>query len=136
MTAEKILIAAGSRPKIPDIEGLNNTSYLTSDDALRLTKQPKILTIIGGGYIACELAHFFGSLGTDIHIIQHKDRLIPSEDQDVSKKITELYSKKYNLLLDKSYLSGPHKHVVLDLYFPPFVFLTRRKIQLIFDRKI
>ena len=99
MTAEKILIAAGSRPKIPDIKGLNNTSYLTSAEALRLTKQPKVLTIISGGYIACELAHFFGSLGTDIHIIQHKDRLIPSEDQDVSKKITELYSKKYNLHL-------------------------------------
>jgi len=97
LTAEKILIAAGSRPKIPDIKGLNNTSYLTSAEALRLTKQPKVLTIIGGGYIACELAHFFGSLGTDIHIIQHKDRLIPSED--VSKKITELYSKKYNLHL-------------------------------------
>ena len=90
----------GSRPKIPDIEGLNNTSYLTSDEALRLTKQPNVLTIIGGGYIACELAHFFGSLGTEIHIVQNKDRLIPSEDQDVSKKITELYSKKYNLHLD------------------------------------
>ena len=100
LTAEKILIAAGSRPKIPDIEGLNNTSYLTSDEALRLTKQPNVLAIIGGGYIACELAHFFGSLGTEIHIVQNKDRLIPSEDQDVSKKITELYSKKYNLHLD------------------------------------
>ena len=100
LTAEKILIAAGSRPKIPDIEGLNNTSYLTSDEALRLTKQPNVLTIIGGGYIACELAHFFGSLGTEIHIVQNKDRLIPSEDQDVSKKITELYFKKYNLHLD------------------------------------
>jgi mycothione reductase len=44
LTAEKILIAAGSRPKIPDIEGLNNTSYLTSDEALRLTKQPNVLT--------------------------------------------------------------------------------------------
>jgi mycothione reductase len=100
LTAEKILIAAGSRPKIPDIEGLNNTSYLTSDEALRLTKQPNVLTIIGGGYIACELAHFFGTLGTEIHIVQNKDRLIPSEDQDVSKKITELYFKKYNLHLD------------------------------------
>ena len=100
LTAEKILIAAGSRPKIPDIEGLNNTSYLTSDEALRLTKLPNVLTIIGGGYIACELAHFFGTLGTEIHIVQNKDRLIPSEDQDVSKKITELYFKKYNLHLD------------------------------------
>ncbi|MDQ5870520.1 MAG: dihydrolipoyl dehydrogenase [Thermoproteota archaeon] len=100
LTAEKILIAAGSRPKIPDIKGLNNTNYLTSNEALRLKKQPKVLTIIGGGYIACELAHFFGSLGTEIHIVQHKERLIPSEDQDVSKKITELYSKKYNLHLD------------------------------------
>ena len=43
---------------------LEGIGYLTSDEALRLKKQPHTLTIIGGGYIACELAHFFGALGT------------------------------------------------------------------------
>ena len=97
LTAEKILIAAGSRPRIPNIKGLEGTGYLTSDEALRLKKQPHTLTIIGGGYIACELAHFFGTLGTKINIIQHKDVLIPDEDEEVSQKFTEVFSKKYNV---------------------------------------
>lgn len=67
---------------------------MTSNEALRLKQQPKILTIIGGGYIACELGHFFGSLGTTINIIQRNNCLIPNEDIDISTKITEIFSKK------------------------------------------
>ena len=97
--AEKILIAAGSRPRIPDINGLSGTGYITSDEALRIKTQPHILTIIGGGYIASELAHFFGALGTKINIVQHKDVLIPDEDEEVSQKFTEIFSRKYNVCL-------------------------------------
>lgn len=100
ITAEKILIASGARPRIPNIQGLEGTDYLTSEEALRLKKQPHTLTIIGGGYIACELAHFFGALGTKINIIQRKDVLIPNEDEEVSQKFTEIFSKKYNVYLD------------------------------------
>ncbi|MBV9176610.1 MAG: dihydrolipoyl dehydrogenase [Nitrososphaeraceae archaeon] len=100
ITADKILIASGSRPRIPRIEGLEGSGYITSDEALRLKKQPKVLTIIGGGYIACELAHFFGALGTKINIIQRRDVLIPDEDKEISKKFTEIFSKKYNVYLD------------------------------------
>lgn len=56
-----------------------------------------MLTILGGGYIACELAHFFGSLGTKINVVQRRDVLLPNEDEDISKKITEVFSKKYNV---------------------------------------
>ena len=100
ITAEKILIAAGARPRIPNIKGLEGTGYLTSDEALRLKKQPNTLTIIGGGYIACELAHFFGALGTKINIIQSKKVLIPNEDEEVSQKFTQIFSKKYNIYVD------------------------------------
>jgi dihydrolipoamide dehydrogenase len=91
ITAEKILIASGARPRIPNIQGLEGADYLTSEKALRLKKQPHTLTIIGGGYIACELAHFFGALGTKINIIQRKDVLIPNEDEEVFKKIYIVY---------------------------------------------
>ena len=63
-------------------------------------RQPKVLTIIGGGYIAAELGHFFGSLGTKINIIHHGRYLLPKEDEEISKKFTEVFSKKYNLYLD------------------------------------
>ena len=70
ITADRILVAAGTRPRIPNIYGLKDSGYLTSDEIFRIKKQPKILTIIGGGYIACELAHFFGALGTEVNIFQ------------------------------------------------------------------
>jgi len=100
ITAEKILISAGSRPTIPLIEGLPNSGYITSDEALNLKIQPKVLTILGGGYIACELAHFFGSLGTEINIVSNKDSLIHKEDSDISNKMTELLTRKYNVFLN------------------------------------
>jgi len=100
--AEKILIASGTRPTIPNIKGLEGTGFITSDEALRLKKQPSTLTIIGGGYIAAELAHFFGSLGTKINIIQRHDLLVPDEDEEVSRKFTEVFSKKYSVYLGNS----------------------------------
>lgn len=107
--AEKILIASGSRPRIPSIEGLQGSGFLTSDEALRLTKQPKVLTVIGGGYIASELAHFFGALGTRINILQRNRVLVPSEDEEIATKFTEIYSTKYNLYLSHNVESVTNK---------------------------
>jgi mycothione reductase len=97
--ALRILIASGSRPRIPKINGLDKSGFITSDEALRLKKQPVSLTIIGGGYICCELAHFFGSLGTKINIIQLRDRLLPAEDEDISQRLTDIFIRKYNIHL-------------------------------------
>lgn len=99
IAGEKILIAAGTRPRIPSIAGLEETDYITSDQALRLKYQPATLTIIGGGYVACEMAHFFGALGTKINIIQIEDVLLPNEDEDISQNFTQVFSKKYNVFL-------------------------------------
>ncbi len=99
ITADRILIATGTRPGIPKIAGLEDGTYITSDEALRLARQPKVLTIMGGGYIAAELAHFFGSLGTKINIIQRRNVLLPDEDEEVSAKFTEIFSRKYNVCL-------------------------------------
>lgn len=97
LKAENILIASGTRPFIPKISGLEGSGFITSDQALRMKKQPRRLTIIGGGFIAAELAHFYGMLGTEVNIIQRNDVLVPSEDEEVAKKFTEIYSKKYNV---------------------------------------
>ena len=99
ITAEKIVIAGGTRPRIPKIKGLIKSWFITSDQALRLQKQPRILTFVGGGYVACELAHFFGSLGTTINIIERNDFLIHNEDEEISRKFTAVFAKKYNLYL-------------------------------------
>ncbi len=97
ITADKILIAAGGRPVIPEIEGLRGTGFITSDEALRLKRQPKVLTILGGGYIAAEMAHFFGSLGTKVNIIEKHDTLIYREDEEIAKEFTAIFRTKYNV---------------------------------------
>ena len=97
---KKVVIAAGTRPSIPPVEGLNEVDYITSDEALRLRKQPKVMTILGGGYIAAELSHFYGALGTRINIIQRGKFLIPNEDEELSAKFTEIFRKKYNVLTE------------------------------------
>lgn len=105
ITGDHILIAAGTRPNIPPIQGLDNVDYLTSTEALRLTKQPKSMIIIGGGYIAAELGHFYGALGTDVSIVQRESLMLSREDLDIAKKFTELFAKKYNLILNHDIVS-------------------------------
>lgn len=99
ITADKILVAAGSRPLVPPIDGLREDTYMTSKEALGLDERPEELVIIGGGYIAVELAHFFGALGTDITIVEAQDSLISREDEDVKEKFTELFSERHDVNL-------------------------------------
>jgi mycothione reductase len=97
ITAERILIASGTRPGIPNIDGLEASGFITSDEALRIKEQPKVLTIIGGGYIACEMGHFFGALGTRVNIIQRRDTLLAGEDEEIAQRFTEVFARKYNV---------------------------------------
>ena len=98
LIADKILIATGGRPVIPEIEGLRNSGFITSDQALRLRKQPRVLTILGGGYIAEEMAHFFGSLGTRISIVEKHDSLVYREDGEISRKLTQILRERYKVM--------------------------------------
>ncbi|MEM2916196.1 MAG: dihydrolipoyl dehydrogenase [Candidatus Woesearchaeota archaeon] len=100
ITADKIFICAGTRPFIPLIPGLDEVNYITSDEAMRLKKQPKSMIIIGGGYIAAELAHFFGSLGTKVTIIQRSSWLLTNEDSEIAQAFTRIFAKKHKVLLD------------------------------------
>lgn len=96
--AEKVFIVGGTRPSIPPIPGLETTPYLDSTKALRLEKQPEHLIIIGGGYIAAELAHFFGALGTKITILVRGNRMLDNEDEEIADWFTREFSKKYEVL--------------------------------------
>ncbi len=89
ITADKIVIAAGTRESIPPVKGLDKAGYLTSTTLLQNNRQPKKLAIIGGGYIACEFAHFFARLGTDVTIIQRRELLIPNEDREIAQTFTD-----------------------------------------------
>ncbi|MEF8914816.1 MAG: FAD-dependent oxidoreductase, partial [Natronomonas sp.] len=97
VTGEKIVIAAGSRPIVPPIEGLDEIDYLTSKDALYLREPPESLVIMGGGYIAVELGYVFESVGTDVTIIEMMDSLLPREDGDVAEAFTDIAADRHDV---------------------------------------
>jgi mycothione reductase len=100
ITADKIFICAGTRPSAPPIPGLDSVKYITSDQALWLKKQPKSMVIIGGGYIGAELAHFFGTLGTKVTILQRSGWLLTNEDAEIAQAFTKAFAKKHNVVLN------------------------------------
>ncbi len=100
ITAETLLIAAGTRPSIPEIPGLSDVEYVTSDDAMRLMEQPRRLAVVGGGYIAAEMAHFFGALGTEVTMVYRGPRLLRTQDEQIGTRFTEVFDRKLNLLLN------------------------------------
>jgi mycothione reductase len=116
---KKIIIAAGTRPTIPPVEGLTNIPFLTSKEALRLTKQPKHLIIIGGGYIGAELAHFYGGLGTKITIIQRDDVMVGAEDRIIAEAFTKAFSKKYTVLLETTAYAAAYKNKLYEVTVGP-----------------
>ncbi len=108
LTADTIVIAAGARPFVPPIDGLTDTPYLTSTEALRLAKLPQSLIVIGGGYIGSELGHFFGGLGTKVIVIQGEDRLVPREDRQISQTFTDIFGQRHTVLLNHTAQSVAH----------------------------
>ncbi|QCC51680.1 dihydrolipoyl dehydrogenase family protein [Halapricum salinum] len=97
VSAEKVVVAAGSRPLVPPIEGLDEVEYMTSQEALYRRDQPESLVILGGGYIAVELGYFFESLGTDVTIVEMMDTLVPREDPDIAEAFTEIAAERHEV---------------------------------------
>lgn len=97
VTSEKVVVATGSRPIVPPIDGLEEVDYLTSQDALYLREPPESLVVMGGGYIAVELGYVFESMGTDVTLIEMMDSLIPREDEDVSETFTGLAAERHDV---------------------------------------
>ncbi|WP_435980376.1 FAD-dependent oxidoreductase [Psychrobacter sp. DM4] len=89
LTARSIVIATGARPFIPDLPGLEETGYVTSDTMwetfTQLDEAPKKLVVLGGGPIGSELAQAFARLSSDVTQIERSARLIKKEDVEVSE---------------------------------------------------
>ena len=95
ITAETIVIAAGARPFVPRIQGLEDIDYHTSDTIMRLDVLPARLAVIGAGYIAAELGNVFGMLGSEVTFILRSDTFLRREDTAISTRFTELYRRKH-----------------------------------------
>ena len=117
ITAETIVVAAGTRPRVPPIEGLADVPFITSDQALRLPKQPARMVIVGAGFIAAELAHFFGALGTEVTIVHRGTRLLRQQDEQISERFTEVYKRRFPMLLNAKISSARRQgeEIVLEV---------------------
>ncbi|WP_168795929.1 glutathione-disulfide reductase [Paraburkholderia aromaticivorans] len=91
-TSKYILVATGSSPTLPEIEGAEHC--ITSDDAFYLDKLPKRVVIVGGGYIAVEFASIFNGLGVDTTLVYRGDRLLKNFDADLGNFLAEQMSKR------------------------------------------
>ncbi len=100
ITADHVVVAAGSRPVIPDVPGLDDVPYLTSDTVMRIDELPERLLVLGGGFVASELAHVFSSFGTQVTIVNRTGRLLREEDAEVSTKFTEIAQERWDVRLD------------------------------------
>ena len=97
---DRILLAVGSRPVIPPIDGLDEVPFLTSAEALSLDEQPDRLVIIGGGYIGAELGYFFESLGTEVAIVHSSSVLLDREDHELATEFTDIAAQRHTLVTD------------------------------------
>lgn len=100
-TAERILIATGGRPWMPEIEGAD--LWKTSDDVFALKRLPKSVVIAGGGYIGVEFAGIFRLLGAEVHIVHRNEHLLNAFDKDIQSHLEEqLRLKGIHLHLGKT----------------------------------
>ena len=83
ITADTIVLAAGARPRIPDIAGLSDVDFHTSATIMRVPQPPARLAILGGGFIACEMGHVFRAAGS--HVSDHQPEPGTSSEPTITK---------------------------------------------------
>lgn len=93
--AERFLVATGSRPFVPPVQGLDSVPYLTSDlltsaEDLELKARPESLMIIGGGYIALELGQFFSRLGARVTILEQSPRILGGYEPEIGEALARI----------------------------------------------
>ncbi|MCA1030666.1 dihydrolipoyl dehydrogenase [Bacillus timonensis] len=91
---KNVIVATGSRPRtLPGLE-IDGTYVMSSDEALEMSQLPKSIIIVGGGVIGIEWASMLNDFGVEVTVIEYADRILPTEDKEVSKEMQRLMKKK------------------------------------------
>jgi glutathione reductase (NADPH) len=99
VSAEKILIATGGHPWVPEIPGHEHS--ITSDEAFHLKSLPRRIIIVGGGYIACEFAGIFSGLGSEVIQVYRGDQIMRGFDHDVREALAqEMIARGIRIMLN------------------------------------
>ena len=100
-TADRFVIAAGSRPRIPEVPGIEDPALTgrihTSDTIMRLPSLPSSLIIVGGGSVAAEFAHIFAAFGTEVTVLHRGNRMLPGADAAVAERFAALLGQRVAL---------------------------------------
>src|SRR3989449_5151615 len=94
VTFKHAIVATGSFPLLPPIEGLDSEHCVDSEGLLAQTEVPKRLVVLGGGIIGCEFASIFQRFGSEVTVIEMLPSLIPQEDADASKELAKQFGKR------------------------------------------
>jgi pyruvate/2-oxoglutarate dehydrogenase complex dihydrolipoamide dehydrogenase (E3) component len=90
VTADRIFINTGLRPRYPDLPGLNAVPCLDSTSIMELAEIPDHLLVLGGGYVGVEFAQMFRRFGSKVTIIQRGDQLLTHEDADIAAEVAAI----------------------------------------------
>ncbi len=94
LTAKKFIIAAGTSPMVPSIEGIESIPYLTNETIFKTDKLPKSLMILGGGPIGVELGQALNRLGVAVTLIERNNRILPRDEQEFSERMSTILLKE------------------------------------------
>jgi dihydrolipoamide dehydrogenase len=94
LEAAHIIVATGARAReLPHIK-IDGNKVIDYRKAMSLENQPKKLVVMGSGAIGCEFAYFYHSLGTSVTIVEYQSRIVPNEDEDISKELARNFKKQ------------------------------------------
>ncbi|MDT7684608.1 MAG: mycothione reductase [Pseudonocardiales bacterium] len=99
LSADRMVLAAGARPMVPEPVATAGVPFETSDSIMRRPELPRRLAILGGGYVAVEFAHLFAALGSAVTVIDMADQLLGTQDETVATRFTELARRRYGVRL-------------------------------------
>jgi pyruvate/2-oxoglutarate dehydrogenase complex dihydrolipoamide dehydrogenase (E3) component len=94
ISAKNWVIATGSSPDSPPLEGLNKTPYITNKEIFYLDRLPESMIILGAGPIAIEMAQAFRRLGTKVHVVQRSGQILTKEDKDMADEVMEVLASE------------------------------------------
>ena len=100
LKGEKIVVAVGTKPTLP--EKYKSSDFWTSDDVFEMKEVPKSIAIVGGGYIACELAWFFSSMGVKTTMHVRSETLLRNEDVEIQSVFKEGFTKQVDVRFNSS----------------------------------
>ncbi|MEV1292014.1 mycothione reductase [Pseudonocardia sp. NPDC049635] len=96
-TADRVVLATGGRPTVPPVVADSGVPFDTSDTIMRIEELPRRLAVLGGGYIAAELAHVFGGLGCEVTIVEVADTLLAGMDETVAQRFTGAVRERFDV---------------------------------------